>query len=285
MRFRLALVLIVSLWSNTGGLQCFARPQNATTPSQEQASGGIINYPRIVSMAEANGRLSQIKAPSWLSVETYHTNDSIKDVIRHFKKQSEHLNRDKHSNPIVSSLMRDNWKLRKGTLAFLPTVFIVGAELKAAKPAEEIETTLGVIALEDALVRIHLMSPHPASVDNNQLSAGTMILIIRERLPQEPSSDVAAVEKAYTGREVTRRARIKSKPTPDHPGGYGYTVVLKAILHSTGKVTNIRIVEGRSEDAVTQAAIKAARKIVFEPAIKDGRYVSQWVQLEYNFYP
>jgi hypothetical protein len=33
---------------------------------------------------------------------------------------------------------------------------------------------------------------------------------------------------------------------------------------------------------MTEEAIKAARKITFDPAIKDGRYVAQWIQLEYH---
>lgn len=58
-------------------------------------------------------------------------------------------------------------------------------------------------------------------------------------------------------------------------------VVLRAVLGSNGKVTNIVVVSG--VPGLTDGAINAARKIKFDPAIKDGRYVSMWVQLEYNF--
>jgi hypothetical protein len=36
-------------------------------------------------------------------------------------------------------------------------------------------------------------------------------------------------------------------------------------------------------DGLTKEAIKAARKIKFEPAIKDGHHVSQYLTVEYNF--
>ena len=37
------------------------------------------------------------------------------------------------------------------------------------------------------------------------------------------------------------------------------------------------------KDGMTEAAIEAARNIRFFPAGKDGKPVSQWMTLEYNF--
>jgi outer membrane biosynthesis protein TonB len=34
---------------------------------------------------------------------------------------------------------------------------------------------------------------------------------------------------------------------------------------------------------LTEQAIAAARKLKFVPAMKDGKNVSMWIQLEYNF--
>jgi len=36
-------------------------------------------------------------------------------------------------------------------------------------------------------------------------------------------------------------------------------------------------------DGLTEMATEAARKIRFIPAIKDGRFVSMWMELQYNF--
>ena len=67
-----------------------------------------------------------------------------------------------------------------------------------------------------------------------------------------------------------------------NPGGLRGTVVLRAVLSSSGKVTGIRVVRGLAK-GLTETAIDTARFLKFIPAEKDGRFVSQWVQLEYNF--
>jgi TonB family protein len=88
--------------------------------------------------------------------------------------------------------------------------------------------------------------------------------------------------------EVTRKPVITLKPEP------GFTeearrnnvegfVRLRAVLGSTGEVRNISVIKGLP-DGLTEQAIAAARRIRFRPAEKDGRAVSQWVTLEYNFH-
>ena len=59
-------------------------------------------------------------------------------------------------------------------------------------------------------------------------------------------------------------------------------VRLRAILSASGAVTNITTVKSLP-DGLTEKAIAAARQIKFRPAQKDGRTVSQYVVLEYNF--
>ncbi|HEX8558771.1 MAG TPA: energy transducer TonB [Pyrinomonadaceae bacterium] len=87
--------------------------------------------------------------------------------------------------------------------------------------------------------------------------------------------------------EVTQRAIITFKPEP------GFTeearrnnvtgvVRLRAILSASGEVTSLSVVKGLP-DGLTEKAIAAARQIRFRPALKDGRSVSQYVVLEYNF--
>ena len=55
-----------------------------------------------------------------------------------------------------------------------------------------------------------------------------------------------------------------------------------AIFSSSGSVESIRIVS-QLPSRLTQKAVQAAKKIKFCPAIKDGKYVAMWIQLEYNF--
>jgi TonB family protein len=73
---------------------------------------------------------------------------------------------------------------------------------------------------------------------------------------------------SYT--EVARQNRIEG------------TVVLKVVFSSDGSVVNIRTVTALPY-GLTEQAIEAARKMKFIPAVKDGKFVSSWMQLEYNF--
>ncbi len=91
----------------------------------------------------------------------------------------------------------------------------------------------------------------------------------------------------FTGREVTSKARLISKPEPQYTedarkNQVTGTVVLKVVFASSGQVTNIRTVSGLPY-GLTERAIAAARQIKFVPATKDGHQVSMWMQLEYNF--
>jgi TonB family protein len=89
------------------------------------------------------------------------------------------------------------------------------------------------------------------------------------------------------GKEVDRKVRLISKPEPSYTGKAKEeqitgTVVLKCVFASDGTVTNIRVIQGLPH-GLTEKAIEAARKIKFIPATKDGKNVSMWMQLEYNF--
>ena len=91
----------------------------------------------------------------------------------------------------------------------------------------------------------------------------------------------------FTGKEVTSKARLISKPEPQYTedarkNQVTGTVVLKCVFSSNGTVTNIRTVSGLPY-GLTERAIAAARQIKFVPATKDGHQVSMWMQLEYNF--
>lgn len=96
-----------------------------------------------------------------------------------------------------------------------------------------------------------------------------------------------ASSKAFSGRQVTLKARVITKPEPRyteiarqrHITG---PVVLRCIFTSSGTITNIIAVESLT-DGLTENAIGSARQIRFIPAIKDGKFVSVWMELQYNF--
>ena len=91
----------------------------------------------------------------------------------------------------------------------------------------------------------------------------------------------------FPARDVTSRALIKSKPEPTYTerarrNGVTGMVRLRLVLGADGTVQHIYPTR-RLPDGLTEAAISAARKIKFVPAMKDGRPVSQFVTIEYNF--
>jgi TonB family protein len=93
--------------------------------------------------------------------------------------------------------------------------------------------------------------------------------------------------KVFNPKDVTQKAHILTKPEPTYTeearkNQVTGTVVLRAILSSSGQVTGI-VPVSRLGDGLTEKAIAAARQIKFVPASKDGHPVSMYVQLEYNF--
>ena len=91
----------------------------------------------------------------------------------------------------------------------------------------------------------------------------------------------------FNTREVTRRAQVLSRPEPLYTeearrNQITGTVTLRLVLNANGTVTNITALS-RLPDGLTERAIEAARQIRFVPAEKDGRPVSQYATIQYNF--
>jgi TonB family protein len=91
---------------------------------------------------------------------------------------------------------------------------------------------------------------------------------------------------AYKATELDRKAKILEFPHPDFGVAdvqryRNSVVVLRGLLCGSGKVTNVKVIQGVS-DRVDEEAIKTAKKIKFRPAQKDGRDVSQWLNFEYR---
>ena len=99
-------------------------------------------------------------------------------------------------------------------------------------------------------------------------------------LPQGGQQNVA-------GSETQLIARVTDRPEPSYTKEARKhqvtgTVILRCVFRSSGKVTDIKVIQGLP-DGLTERAVKAAKKIRFVPAMKDGHPVSMWMQLEYNF--
>lgn len=109
---------------------------------------------------------------------------------------------------------------------------------------------------------------------------------------EQPNSDPSKTTdnseaRALPGKEVTRKTTVITKPEPAYTEAARQnvvtgTVVLRCVFSSSGAVTGIRATSGLPY-GLTERAILAARQIKFIPAIKDGHFVSMYIQLEYNF--
>ncbi|HSP61704.1 MAG TPA: TonB family protein [Pyrinomonadaceae bacterium] len=91
----------------------------------------------------------------------------------------------------------------------------------------------------------------------------------------------------FSSREVDQRARLLEKPEPGYTAAAREnnitgTVVLGAVFAANGQVTDIRVIHGLP-DGLSDLAIAAAKRIKFEPARLNGRAVSMYIQVEYNF--
>ncbi len=93
--------------------------------------------------------------------------------------------------------------------------------------------------------------------------------------------------RTFSAKEVTRKAQITSRPEPLYTeearkNQITGSVSLRMVLNANGSVSNISPLS-RLPDGLTEKAIAAARQIRFSPAEKDGRKVSQYVTIQYNF--
>jgi len=91
-------------------------------------------------------------------------------------------------------------------------------------------------------------------------------------------------EEIITTKEATTRLRILDKPPPNFSGtraaGRGS---LRAVFSADGTVKHILVIR-KVDPEFDRACILAAKRIQFEPAVKDGRPVSMILEVEYGRY-
>ena len=94
-------------------------------------------------------------------------------------------------------------------------------------------------------------------------------------------------DSVFTGKQVDRKIVLLQKPEPSYTeqarqAQITGTVVLKTVFSANGSVVNIEV-KSSLMFGLTDKAVEAAKKIKFIPASKDGKFVAQAIQLEYNF--
>jgi len=94
-------------------------------------------------------------------------------------------------------------------------------------------------------------------------------------------------DSVFTGKQVDRKIVLLQKPEPSYTeqarqAQITGAVVLKTVFSANGSVVNIEV-KSSLMFGLTDKAVEAAKKIKFIPASKDGKFVAQAIQLEYNF--
>jgi hypothetical protein len=130
---------------------------------------------------------------------------------------------------------------------------------------------------------------------NRFTSAAVIIVFWLESLSAQ--SEAGNAQKSEDRQTIpTSQVVIKEKPDPEKQSEVSgteinATVVLRAIFTKSGKVTDIKLVKVIPQDLskdlakdIAKRCKKAAQKIKFSPATRDGNPVSVYVQLEYNFH-
>lgn len=92
-------------------------------------------------------------------------------------------------------------------------------------------------------------------------------------------------DKVYTVDQVDVKAKIKNKTEniPKQPSDCPdkLQVSLRIVLRKSGSVTDVTVVKS-SGCSYDQEAVRTVRKLKFDPAIKAGQQVSQYLDFEYH---
>lgn len=102
-----------------------------------------------------------------------------------------------------------------------------------------------------------------------------------------PGAQVNDESRPRLSKEVDVKVRVVAKPEPQYsePARYAGatgTVFLQCVFGADGEIKDI-LVRRAIGYGLTTRAVNAAKRIKFIPAQKDGRAVSQFLHLEYNF--
>lgn len=163
-------------------------------------------------------------------------------------------------------------------------VFSVSVHSQSGRRAREIKVPVPAPDQEvkEAKPKPANDDPPPVTAEKNRdyrcSDDGSLAMILEE-------DDIG--EAVLSTKEVDVRAVITSKPKPSYTkearrNGIQGFVVLKVLLSARGKIARVRVTKGLPA-GLTENAIRAACKMEFKPATKNGQAVGQWLTAEYVF--
>jgi tetratricopeptide (TPR) repeat protein len=150
--------------------------------------------------------------------------------------------------------------------------------LKKDEPSEDREVRYGTAI--DSLQKYLQLTPDS---DNKEVWKDQIesLKFYLARIPGQKDPDI------YTGQDVTTKARLTFRPEPTYTeearqSQVEGTIVLRTVFAADGAVKHILVIEALP-GGLTEQAVRAAHGIKFIPATLDGKPVSMFILLEYNF--
>lgn len=252
------------------------QPLSITIARPNQPSDSRLILGRIYS-AYADGKVFLV-----FSLDNWKSNDSFQDFTKEFQSYlAVGKEADFETDVKVSDLKGKQYRFQHTTSVMALNGV---AQYFVAKGMSYVFVVIGE-DVDKPVVKQFLSSIRLNEQGKAQAAATSNIAASVIEEIQPPTSVEA--EKVYTLKDTIRKAVLVSKPSPMYTeearrNQVTGTVVLRAIFDSRGYVRGVKAIKGLP-DGLTEKAIIAARNIRFIPAMKDGRHVSQYFQIEYNF--
>lgn len=283
------LFLLACLALAATAVMAQAQSADPVTPSEQAKVDGwnrytvagekfSISLPSVPLMMTSEGRMTKSKKVRPERLLGVHADRAVYTVfIYENSKRQQSLN-----DFIVEQTKLDGWHV-----ASKQTVKVDGFSGKQYSSMHRVPETAQFFAVEDRLYEFRVVGTPAESAGARRFFSSIAFknvdALVVSNGPDVPTSP--SVETVLPARDVDVKARILTKPMPSFPESarekrISGTVMLKVVLTSRGTVDNIQVVQ--SVPGLTEHAIEAARRIKFMPAMKDGKYVSTTLQLEYS---
>jgi protein TonB len=177
-------------------------------------------------------------------------------------------------------------RLRIALFCFLVTAILAGSSFtysQSGRRTKEVQTTPSPTPEVKAPAKPATPDPPPqVTAEKNQEYRCTDDGSLARIIEADDNEEVVVSPK-----EADVRATITAKPKPSYTkearrNGIQGFVTLKVLLPGRGKISRVRVVKGLPA-GLTENAIRAACKMEFKPAMKNGQAVSEWLTAEYVF--
>jgi TonB family protein len=157
---------------------------------------------------------------------------------------------------------------------------------------DKVPGTMQIFATRNHIYRFHAFGATTDDARVRQFFSSIVLGGKSEGVPVNdgPGAAAAATQdnaNAFNVKEVERRPFIAMKPEPRYTEEarqheVSGSVILKMVFAADGTITNVQVAAGLPH-GLTERAIEAVKKIRFIPAVKNGKFVATWMQLEYSF--